>query len=49
MPIDSGFDIVMGMPRGDIKRKMCREALIEMGDPFKDSFMVKFCFQLQSH
>ena len=32
---DSGFDVVMGMPRGDIKKKMCREALIEMGDPFQ--------------
>ena len=32
---DSGFDVIMGMPRGDMKRKMCREALIEMGDPFQ--------------
>ena len=32
---DSGFDIIMGMPRGDVKKKMCKEALIEMGDPFQ--------------
>ena len=32
---DSGFDVILGMPQGDIKRKLCREALIEMGDPFQ--------------
>ena len=33
--VDSGFDTILGMPRGDIKRKLCREATIEMGDPFQ--------------
>ena len=32
---NSGFDIIMGMPKGDVKQKMCKEALIEMGDPFQ--------------
>ena len=32
---DSGFDIILGMPKGDISKKLCRDALIEMGDPFQ--------------
>jgi len=30
-----GFDVILGMPQGDIKRKLCRESTIEMGDPFQ--------------
>jgi N-acetyl sugar amidotransferase len=32
---DSGFDIILGMPQGDVKRKLTRVAMIEMGDPFQ--------------
>lgn len=32
---NSGFDVILGMPQGNTKRKLCREALIEMGDPFQ--------------
>ncbi len=32
---DSGFDIILGMPKGNISKKLCRDALIEMGDPFQ--------------
>ena len=32
---DSGFDIILGMPKGDVSKKLCKDALIEMGDPFQ--------------
>lgn len=32
---DSGFDIILGMPKGNVSKKLCRDALIEMGDPFQ--------------
>ena len=32
---DSGFDVVLGMPKGDVKKKLTKHALIEMGDPFQ--------------
>ena len=31
----AGFDIILGMMRGDISRRLCRDATIEMGDPFQ--------------
>ncbi len=31
----AGFDIIMGMMRGDVTRRLCRDATIEMGDPFQ--------------
>ena len=30
-----GFDVILGMPQGDVKRRLCRESTIEMGDPFQ--------------
>ena len=32
---DSGFDVILGMPKGDVSKRLCRDALIEMGDPFQ--------------
>ena len=32
---DSGFDVILGMPQGDVKKKLTRVAMIEMGDPFQ--------------
>ena len=32
--VDSGFDNVLGMPAGDVNRRLARVALEEMGDPF---------------
>ena len=32
---NSGFDVILGMPQGDVKRKLTRVAMIEMGDPFQ--------------
>ena len=32
--VDSGFDNVLGMPAGDVNRRLARRALEEMGDPF---------------
>lgn len=43
---DSGFDVIMGMPKGDIKKKLCREALIEMGDPFQGFIYGQVLFPL---
>ncbi len=31
----SGFDIIMGMAKGDISKRLCKDATIEMGDPFQ--------------
>ena len=31
----AGFDVVLGMMRGDTMRRLCRDATIEMGDPFQ--------------
>ena len=41
---DSGFDVILGMPQGDVKKKLTKVAMIEMGDPFKVLFMDKFFF-----
>ena len=43
---DSGFNIILGMPQGDTKRKLCREALIEMGDPFQGFIYGQVLFPL---
>lgn len=32
---DSGFDIILGMPKGDVKKKLAKVAMTEMGDPFQ--------------
>ena len=32
---DHGFDVILGMPQGNVARKLCRESTIEMGDPFQ--------------
>ncbi len=32
---NSGFDVILGMPQGNVKRKLTRVAMIEMGDPFQ--------------
>tara|TARA_B100001057_G_scaffold498818_1_gene607222 strand:+ start:1529 stop:2677 length:1149 start_codon:yes stop_codon:yes gene_type:complete len=32
---DSGFDVILGMPQGDVKKKLTKVAMIEMGDPFQ--------------
>ncbi len=31
----AGFDVILGMMRGDTTRRLCRDATIEMGDPFQ--------------
>ena len=31
----SGFDIILGMANGEVSRKLCKDAMIEMGDPFQ--------------
>lgn len=31
----SGFDVILGMANGQVVRKLCKDALIEMGDPFQ--------------
>lgn len=33
--VDSGFDNVLGMPAGDVNRKLVRLAFEQMGDPFQ--------------
>ena len=40
---DSGFDVILGMPKGDVK-KLAKIAMKEMGDPFQGLYMVKFYF-----
>ena len=32
---DSGFDVILGMPKGDVKKKLAKIAMKEMGDPFQ--------------
>ncbi len=31
----SGFDVILGMANGQTVRKLCKDAMIEMGDPFQ--------------
>ena len=32
---DHGFDIILGMAQGDVRRRLCKESAIELGDPFQ--------------
>ena len=32
---EHGFDIVLGMAQGDVRKRLCRESTIELGDPFQ--------------
>ncbi len=31
----TGFDTIIGMARGDVQRRLCKDAMIELGDPFQ--------------
>ena len=31
----AGFDIILGMANGKVSRRLCKDAMIEMGDPFQ--------------
>ena len=43
----SGFDVMMGMARGDVERRLCRHAMIEMGDPFQPFIYGQVLFPLR--
>lgn len=42
-----GFDVIMGMARGDTQRRLCRHAMIEMGDPFQPFIYGQALFPLK--
>ena len=31
----AGFDTIIGMARGDVQRRLCKEAMVEIGEPFQ--------------
>ena len=43
----SGFDTIMGMARGDVQRKLCKHAMVEMGDPFQPFIYGQVLFPLK--
>jgi N-acetyl sugar amidotransferase len=32
---NKGFDIILGMANGEVRKKLCKESAIELGDPFQ--------------
>jgi N-acetyl sugar amidotransferase len=44
---NSGFDIIMGMARGNVERRLCKHAMIEMGDPFQPFIYGQVLFPLR--
>tara|TARA_Y100000389_G_C17400688_1_gene485151 strand:- start:122 stop:1282 length:1161 start_codon:yes stop_codon:yes gene_type:complete len=43
---ESGFDVILGMGKGDVSKRLCKEALIEMGDPFQGFIYGQVLFPL---
>ena len=32
---NKGFDIILGMANGEVRKKLCKQSAIELGDPFQ--------------
>ncbi len=43
---DHGFDVVMGMAKGNVSRRLARDAMIEMGDPFQPFIYGQYLFPM---
>ena len=43
---DNGFDIIMGIAKGDVRKRLCRDAMIEMGDPFQPFIYGQYLFPM---
>jgi N-acetyl sugar amidotransferase len=43
----SGFDTIMGMARGDVQRRLCKHAMVEMGEPFQPFIYGQVLFPLK--
>jgi N-acetyl sugar amidotransferase len=43
---DHGFDIIMGIAKGDVRKRLCRDAMIEMGDPFQPFIYGQYLFPM---
>ena len=44
----SGFDTIIGMARGDVQRRLVKDAMIEMGDPFQPFIYGQVLFPLKT-
>ncbi len=41
-----GFDIIMGMAKGNVSKRLARDAMIEMGDPFQPFIYGQYLFPM---
>ena len=42
----AGFDIIMGIAKGDVSRRLARDSMIEMGDPFQPFIYGQYLFPM---
>ena len=42
----AGFDIIMGIAKGNVSRRLARDSMIEMGDPFQPFIYEQYLFPM---